>query len=148
MIDIFNKKYCPCCNVQTENNIFYKAFGIPILNNVVYHTHQEGKDAQTGDVQLQACSNCGFFYNSSFNPKFIQYDSRYNSSRVYSSIFNQYLDQIVEHISTFTSKNENILELGCGDGEFLKKLCQKCSVQGFGYDISIDDSEKDSCNLF
>jgi hypothetical protein len=116
----------------------FRAEAIPVLNNVTYGTREDAERAAVGDVALHSCGKCGFVFNREFNPGLVQYDDRYNNSRKFSDTFNAYSEKIVDEVVPCIPEREVYLELGCGDGDFLRRICEKGYSRGIGYDPALE----------
>jgi len=129
-------KVCPVCQAAIMPVAIYAKERCPVLNNVVYKSIDEAKSCQTGKIKLAYCSKCCFVYNLCYNLELLTYGQDYNSNRCFSPYYVNYLDALVKHCSIDLKKEHKILEIGCGDGSFLKRLCSHAGVKGVGYDAS------------
>ncbi len=63
------------------------------------------------------------------------YGPRYENSFYVSPRFRDYAAPLVEHlITTYDLHNKVIVEIGCGQGDFLRALCESGDNRGYGYD--------------
>lgn len=115
-------KFCPVCSGKSFKNIFFKnrinKYNLNYFDNI-----KDALEADTTKVNFVECKKCEFLFNKSF--KQLDYKVNYNANRSYSKIFDQYLNEVVNYLDNYIFKNnniENVLEIGFGDGEFLKKL--------------------------
>jgi len=125
---------CPCCLTQIERKSIYKREHCPAMNNVTYETEREAVGSPVGELELILCHKCGLVFNSVFDATLLNYDRRYDNSRNSSKAYCDYLDELVANFAGDISKDAKILEVGCGNGDFLKILCEKTGASGFGYD--------------
>ena len=132
---------CPCCQAENKKNVIHYKQTCPALNNVVYKTKVEASNCKVGNVALVQCPECQFVYNVEYDAKLLKYDQDYNSTRNFSSTYQAYLDHLVKLCSIGIDKNKRVLEIGCGDGEFLKNFCTETGACGFGYDTSYHGEE-------
>lgn len=130
------EKKCPVCS---SNSIqpFLSRQKVPIQQNLIISDPKIATEIDLGDLTLAVCKNCGFIFNQSFDLNKIIYDTNYDNCQTHSSIFLNYVDQIVEYLRE--EKNlvhSNIIEIGCGQGFFLGKLVsnQEWGNQGYGFD--------------
>ena len=72
---------------------------------------------------------CGFVFNQSFDQSLLSYGEKYNNDQMASPEFKNYVDGIIEHLNL---RDQKIVEIGCGNGYFLERLCEKNT--GIGYD--------------
>lgn len=67
----------------------------------------------------------------------MKYIQGYDNNRNNSAVYREYLDEVEDFIvDNLELQNKKILEVGCGNGSFLNKICQKHSCMGEGYDPS------------
>jgi len=125
---------CTCCQSNIEKTVIYCKKNCPVINNVVYKTKEEALNCVVGDIELVLCSKCNFVFNYAYNKKLLDYNSNYNNIRSFSAAYNDYLGELIDFCSANIGKKTKILEIGCGEGEFLKRLCSKTGARGFGYD--------------
>ena len=125
---------CGCCQSQDDKAIIYSKKDCPAVNNVVYDTREEAVNCAVGDIELKHCGKCGFVFNSSYRSELVNYNDNYRNARSISPAYSRHLDDIVDISSRGIGGEKKILEIGCGDGEFLKRLCSKTSARGVGYD--------------
>jgi hypothetical protein len=133
-LNIMNKTICPSC-FSSQINTFYIQPKIPVINNIIYKSKKEALSALKADVVLAECTNCAFIFNKVFCESLLNYNSKYNNSRIDSPYYNCYVDSFIELLtSKLDLKNKKLLEIGCGQGEFLVELCKRLRVKGFGFD--------------
>ncbi|HJJ41751.1 MAG TPA: class I SAM-dependent methyltransferase [Methanocorpusculum sp.] len=78
-----------------------------------------------------------FLFNASFEPEKVIYDNSYDNSQNYSAVFQKHEDDVIDFISSnIDITNKNVLEVGCGQGEFLKRLASKKKCNCIGFDPS------------
>jgi len=131
---IEKKINCPLC-FSEDTKIYYEQKNIPVFNNLIYETYKEAVNCKKGNISLTLCNNCGFIFNSQFNNKLLNYNENYDSNQFCSDFFQTYVSDAVDLlVNKYKIKNARILEIGCGNGEFLKLLCQKSGSRGIGID--------------
>ncbi len=129
-------------------SIFLEILNVPIHCNRLWSTRDEARHAPRGDIRLGFCGDCGHIFNFAFHPGAMQYDQDYENSLHYSPCFQDYANtlakRLVEH---YDLHDKQIIEIGCGKGEFLNLLCELGKNHGIGFDPSyvpgrIDDAAK------
>lgn len=92
-------------------------------------------DYPTGELDIVHCISCGFIFNASFDPALIRYDKDYEGTQAFSATFNEFnkglADRLAGEIGNDVGK---VLEIGCGQGEFLELLCSSGKLKCVGYD--------------
>jgi hypothetical protein len=145
-------KSCPVC--KSNHNKFKKVFysdKISKYNNQYFNTLKKSISADCTKVNFVTCKKCTFLFNKSY--KQLDYKIEYNANRSYSKKFEIYLDNVVKYLEKFIFKKNNInniLEIGFGDGIFLKKINQLANYNFkkiAGYDPSYNKSKSKIKNI-
>lgn len=88
-------------------------------------------------MTLIACTSCSFIYNGAFDPKLTEYDASYENALHFSGVYRQYANREADAlINRYDVRGKRIVDIGCGDGQFLSLLCQLGGNYGIGYDPS------------
>jgi 2-polyprenyl-3-methyl-5-hydroxy-6-metoxy-1,4-benzoquinol methylase len=88
---------------------------------------------------MTACADCEFVFNSTFDPKKLEYGAKYDNSQICSPFFEGYVDDLVRHLIERGVRGTRIVEIGCGKGHFLKKLVEaNPGNTGIGFDEAYD----------
>jgi SAM-dependent methyltransferase len=94
-----------------------------------------------GDIVLEFCVNCGFISNYAFDPTYLDYSTVYEDQQCFSHTFNMYLNDLVRDlINKYGIQNKDVLEIGCGKGDFLRLLCELGNNRGVGIDPAYNAS--------
>jgi SAM-dependent methyltransferase len=114
---------CPLCSGDDIATCFVRD-RVPVFQNVGYETPQEAAGAAFGRLSITHCNDCGFVFNAAFDPGLAVYSPRYENDQTMSSAFCDYLDQIAARVlgSLDPQGSPIVLEVGCGQGHFLKRL--------------------------
>lgn len=139
-----DRQSCPLC---ASPNIFqfFNRDSVPTKLNFVFSQPEEARSLKKASLKMALCEDCGFIFNKSFSHFPLHYDLSYDNTQSCSEYFDTYLDQEVENIlSGFESEKCFILEIGCGKGDFLKKLLNKNkNAIGWGFDPSCPGLESE-----
>jgi len=118
--------------------IFYKVKNIPVHSCVLMSTKRESQDFPTGDIRLGFCKNCGFISNVEFNPSLLDYSINYEDQQCFSPTFNAFARGLANRlVEKYDLYEKDILEIGCGKGDFLGLLCKLGNNRGVGIDPAI-----------
>ena len=127
---------CPVCNQEELVHIFSKK-SMPKYNLERHFTRSAAVSAECGEIAFYFCPDCLFTFNAAFDQSTMDYSVDYESSRSHSQYFVDYLDQVCIQLNEVLSiRDKTVIEVGCGDGFFLKRLRQMWPVDGYGYDPS------------
>lgn len=137
---------CPICrSVKTSKFIYRKR--VPVHQNLVLFFQRDARDITRGELLLCVCETCGFVFNSRFDGAKLCYGQNYINTQTHSPYFSQYVHDIINYlVRKRQTRHKKIIEVGCGDGSFLKALCQSGDNRGIGYDPSYVESENDDTN--
>jgi len=116
-----NKVACPVCISKNVEKIWSFKDVVPV-SNFIFNSKKKAKDIRLGQIDLTFCHECGFIYNSCFSNTLCDYGSgEYNNDQTESQYFNQYLNELASELSEkYNLENKEIIEVGCGNGKFLK----------------------------
>ena len=129
---------CPVC-LHDSLAIFFEIDHVPTHCNLLWPDMQSARSAPRRDIRLGFCRQCGMVYNVSFDPEVMRYTSGYETSLHFSPLFQTYAQQLAERLITeYDLNGKTIIEIGCGQGEFLSLLCADGRNQGVGFDPSYD----------
>jgi SAM-dependent methyltransferase len=128
---------CPSCGTGPMT-VFHTARRVPTNSCILVGSSEEARAYPTGDIQLGFCSCCGFISNVAFDPKLTEYSARYEETQGYSPTFNAFHRTLAERlIERHDLHDKDIIEIGCGKGEFLMLLCELGGNRGTGFDPGV-----------
>ncbi len=128
---------CPLCSSMALTSILERS-RVPVLTNFLMDTPEAARSIQRGTLHLVICETCGFIFNSAFEASAL-YTQQYDNSQVQGPSFGRYLDELVHSLTTGEQQIQPccIVEVGCGDGFFLRKLVEAgVGKRGYGFDPS------------
>lgn len=132
--DSSGSKVCPSCHSHSVS-LFYEIQAVPVNSVLLLGSHQEALNFPRGDISLGFCQSCGFIYNLAFDSSLLEYSTRYEATQSYSPSFKSFHRSLAERlIDQYDLRNKDILEIGCGQGEFLELLCEIGGNRGIGFD--------------
>jgi SAM-dependent methyltransferase len=133
---------CPICS-HTGSMDFFDAPAIPVTCASIFRTRAEALAVPRGALTLTTCNACSFVYNRVFNPSLGEIGARYESSQAASVHFGTYADGLAhEWIERYELTGKTVLEVGCGNGDFLLRLLQGGVATAVGIDPFVDPSRR------
>ena len=117
---------------------------VPVVCNNLYTDRATALNAPLGDIHLMFCETCGHTFNAAFDETKMDYGENYETSLHYSEHFQNYARGLAQRlIDTYELSGKNIVEIGCGQAEFLSELCNLGQNKGYGFDQSFDPAKSD-----
>ncbi len=127
---------CTVCG-STTPDAFVEIRGVPVHCNLIWPTRAEALNAPKGDVVLGYCEHCGHVFNKTFDPRLMSYTQSYENSLHFSPIFQEFAEDLARRlIGTYDLRGKDIIDVGCGKGDFLRLLCRLGNNRGVGFDPS------------
>jgi len=116
-------------------SVVYEMQGAPANSVLLLPKRHDALAFPTGTIALAVCPNCHFISNVAFNPALVRYGAGYEATQAYSSTFNGFHRTLARRLVTeFGLHGKEIIEIGCGQGEFLELLCEIGNNRGVGFD--------------
>jgi hypothetical protein len=137
---------CPNCGVVGKS-VFYELRGVPAHSVLLLQTREQALAYPKGDIALAFCESCGFISNADFDPSLHEYSAKYEATQAFSPTFNAFARRLATHlVEQYDLRGKEIIEIGCGQGEFLTMLCELGDNRGTGFDPAYDGriSESDA----
>lgn len=125
---------CPSC-LKNGRLVFHELKKVPVNSVLNLKTREQALAFQRGNISLGFCANCGFISNASFDPAFLEYSAEYESTQSFSPTYNSFARGLAQRlINRHHLHDKDLLEIGCGNGEFLNLLCELGDNRGIGFD--------------
>jgi SAM-dependent methyltransferase len=116
-------------------SVFYEVKGVPVHSVLLMPAREIALSYPQGDMVLGFCAPCGFIANLAFDPALHEYSANYEETQGFSPTFNAFHRRLAAHlIERYDLHGKNIIEIGCGKGEFLSLLCELGGNHGVGFD--------------
>jgi SAM-dependent methyltransferase len=110
---------------------------VPIHCNVLWPTREEALAAPRGNIDLAFCGTCGHVFNRSFDPSLMEYTQAYENSLHFSARFQEYATALARRlVDLYAIRGKDVIDIGCGKGDFLAMVCEYGDNRGFGFDPS------------
>ncbi|MBN1464488.1 methyltransferase domain-containing protein [candidate division KSB1 bacterium] len=130
---------CPSCG-GGKMSLFYTVQKVPVHSNLMQRDAQAARDFPIGDLHLSLCEDCGFISNTAYDAAFKRYSPIYEDQQSFSQTFHSFSDELVDLlIKKHALHNRDIIEIGCGKGDFLVQLCERGDNRGIGIDPAVID---------
>jgi len=129
---------CPVCE-SLRLTPFLQRSQVPVHQNLVVASQEAARSVTRGELDLMVCEDCGFVFNRAFDLSRLAYGENYDNTQSCSAYFDTYLDGLVKDLVERQGvRNSTIVEVGCGKGQFLRKLVSYpgANNKGFGFDPS------------
>ena len=135
---------CPNCAGQGMNS-FYRVSRVPVHSVLLFPTREKALGYPRGDIDLACCPACGFISNVRFDPNVHEYSTDYEETQGFSATFRRFHEDLaLRLIQRHDLRNKEIIEIGCGKGEFLTMLCELGGNRGLGFDPAYVDERNTS----
>lgn len=135
---------CPICG-QEHFTILLQFSDIPVFVNVPLSSADEAKSCPRGNQRIVQCDHCGFVFNSDFEPKKVLYDFDYHAERGNSAYYQRHIGHTLDFIESVRPlKGQYVLEVACGNGEFLAEAVKRGPKEAVGVDPSTSDFKEGS----
>ena len=137
---------CTVCGAKDFFD-FLELKNIPTQDGVLWLTREEAITAPRADISLSMCSTCGYIGNRLFKPDLVTFIG-YNISLEHSPHYQEFIRSLASRlIEEYNLRGKIILDIGCGNGFFLKTMCGLGGCKGVGIDPSythVDGSHADN----
>jgi SAM-dependent methyltransferase len=141
---------CPVCDSK-DVSVFFDLLEVPVNVCVQWPTGDEALQCPKGDIKLAFCRECSFIWNLVFDATRLDYSQIYENPLFYSPLFLEYTNTLVQRlISRYNLRNKDVIDIGCGKGDFLFLLCKIGNNRGVGFDTSYEstDDDREASNRF
>lgn len=135
---------CPACGAHGLRG-FYRHGGAPSHSCLLLDSAAQAERFPRGDIELAFCRRCGFITNAAVDPSLQAYSARYEETQGFSPRFRSFAHSLAQRlVARHDLHGQQVLEIGCGKGEFLVDLCELGAGRGVGIDPAIVEERLDS----
>lgn len=131
---------CPVCSGRDLlSSVTFEA--LPALCSVLHSDAESSREVGAGRFSTTFCRSCGHVFNATFEEDRIGYTQSYDSSLEFSPRFAAFEEVLAERLNaTYALDGKTIVDIGCGKGSFLKRLCAMSGANGIGFDKSFEET--------
>lgn len=115
---------------------FLERLAVPVHQNLLVDSRPAARQVPRGDLRLAACFSCGFVTNASFDARLLEYGATYDNDQSCSARFEAYVDGLIDALLAAEVRKKRVVEIGCGKGYFLNRLCERGDNVGVGVDTT------------
>lgn len=130
------RRDCPSCG-GSQLTVFYETTEVPAQSCRLLEDRGAALAFPRGDLALGFCEGCGVISNVRFDPGAVDYSAAYEEQQSFSPRFNAFARELASRlIERYGLRDKDIVEIGCGKGDFLMLLCELGPNRGVGIDPS------------
>jgi SAM-dependent methyltransferase len=112
---------------------------MPINVCVQWPSRAAARQCPRGPIVLRFCPDCGFMWNSAFASGRLDYSQAYENSLFFSPRYQAYTQEVIQRlIQRYDVRRRDVIDIGCGKGDFLFLLCRAGDNRGTGFDTSYE----------
>ena len=128
---------CPICGAAAPATPFFSLDQAPGLSHLHLADFATARALPMGRLSFKACEKCGFLWNAAFDPQIAEYREQYDVSFHRSPFQDAFIEETVRDLLEREGlKGKQVVEIACGQGEFLRRLVNwpGGGVIGYGFD--------------
>ncbi len=127
---------CPVCGTPATKTVV-SIHDVPVHCNLLWTDRRQALAAPKGDIHLVYCANCGHVFNQAFEPTLTEYTQAYENSLHFSPRFQEYATALASDlVERHDIRDRELVEIGAGQGDFLRMLCDLGDNRGVGFDAA------------
>lgn len=131
---IMAQDVCRACG-GSELDRFFEIPELPVNCIALCETRETALNCPKGGVDLGFCRGCGAVSNLVFDATRLTYDGSYDNSLHFSPTFQKYAAGVARDlVERFDLRGKNIIDVGCGNAEFLSLVCDLGNNRGVAFD--------------
>lgn len=138
------KNICPVCASKSVS-VFATVKEALVHCNLLWNTRESAINARRAELSLGFCTRCGHVFNTAFDPEAMKYSEIYENSLHFSPVFQDYARGLaVKLIERYGLYEKDVIEIGCGKGDFLLLMSELGGNRAIGFDASYTRDRHDS----
>lgn len=132
------KQCCPVCG-NSGTTVFFEVESVPVFCNALWETRARATAAPVAPIRLAHCRRCAMIYNDAFDPGLTRYSPAYENSLHFSPVFRKWAEETAERlVQRYRLREKDVIEIGCGQGDFLALMQRLGNNRVLGFDPSYD----------
>ena len=138
---------CPSCGSSKVEG-FFEIKNAPVYSLVTVKSKEAALNVPRKDIELAFCNDCGFIYNWLYDTSVDYFTQGYEDQQGFSKTFMQYLEGISKDlINKYNLMGKNLIEIGCGKGDFINLITNLNGGKGIGIDPAYEEGRQNNPNL-
>ena len=126
--------HCPNCS-HTNIEDFFTVHDAPVHSLSIAKQYDEAMSIERKDITMAFCNDCGFIFNSTFDTSIDYYTKGYEDQQGFSPTFLKFISGVTNRfIEKYNMRNKEVIEIGCGKGDFISLICELGNNKGIGID--------------
>ncbi len=127
-------KHCPNCRHKDVED-FFVIPEAPVHSLVTIKDYKEAISIPKKEISMAFCNHCGFIFNSSFDTSLDYYTQGYEDQQGFSPTFVKFITGVSQRfIDRYDVKGKEVIEIGCGKGDFINLISELGDNKGIGID--------------
>jgi len=126
--------HCPNCRHEDTED-FFVIPQAPVHSLVTIKDYEEAIAIPKKEISMAFCNHCGFIFNSSFDTSLDYYTQGYEDQQGFSPTFVKFITGVSQRfIDRYDVKEKEVIEIGCGKGDFINLISELGNNKGIGID--------------
>lgn len=137
---------CPNC-LGRDMRVLYRTGDVPVHSCLMLDDAEAARAFPRRPIELGFCPDCGVVANVVFDATMHEYADRYEDQQGYSSRFREFQSGLIRRLTdVYGVRDQSVVDIGCGKGDFLEELCREGRNRGVGIDPRCNPDLNDPTN--
>lgn len=130
--------FCPGCGGGDLLDLLTLP-AVPVNSCLLLQSREEARRFPRGDISLCLCNVCMLIFNAAFDATLTRYAAGYEEVQGFSETYSRFEASLVDVlVERYSLRGKSVIEIGCGKGDFLLRLCGAGQNRGVGFDPAFD----------